>query len=265
MKLNRNIAKIVVVILFCFSVISLNAQKKLVPSAELKSPIDLKFPANVKFMYTKPFTGGMIKAIYESLPAQGLKKEYMVQISTKNNKYIKNNDIQVDGEKYHLVNFHFHTPSEHMINGKRKEGEVHFVHKSDAGKFAVVGAFITHNNKLNGVKSVGGKLNKEYKEILNAFHKLKFPAKEGEGEEIELAGAIDVRKLLPLSHSCVCRYLGSKTSGTLDPGVKWIILTNPIEFSDAQLKILNMIKSSGTKIHPLNGRPVTIERCTASK
>ncbi len=265
MKLNRNLAKIAVVIIFGFSLIILTVYKKSVSNTELKSPIDLKFPATVKFMYTKPFEEGIIKVIYESLPEQGLNKEYMVQISIKNNGYINSNDIQVDGEIYHLINFHFHAPSEHTLNGERQAGEVHFVHKSDSGKVAVVGAFITHNNKLIGRKLNNEKLNKEYEEILNMFPKLTFPQQEGEGEETELTEAIDVTKLLPLSHSCVYRYPGAKTSGTLDPGVKWIILTNPIEFSDAQLKKLKLIESTGTKIHPINGRSVRIERCTASQ
>ena len=41
---------------------------------------------------------------------------------------------------YKLKQFHFHTPSEHTINGEYFPMEVHFVHQSADGKFAVVGA-----------------------------------------------------------------------------------------------------------------------------
>src|SRR5262249_39077630 len=43
------------------------------------------------------------------------------------------------GERYELVQFHFHHPSEHLIGGKRFELECHFVHFSAAGRQAVVG------------------------------------------------------------------------------------------------------------------------------
>ncbi len=41
---------------------------------------------------------------------------------------------------YLLKQFHFHSPSEHTVNGKHFPMEVHFVHQSADGNFAVVGA-----------------------------------------------------------------------------------------------------------------------------
>jgi carbonic anhydrase len=40
------------------------------------------------------------------------------------------------------VQFHFHSPSEHTINGKHYAMEVHLVHKNDEGQLAVVGALM---------------------------------------------------------------------------------------------------------------------------
>lgn len=47
--------------------------------------------------------------------------------------------IQIDGVKYELLQFHFHSPSEHTVNGKSFALETHFVHKSEKGDLAVVG------------------------------------------------------------------------------------------------------------------------------
>ena len=47
--------------------------------------------------------------------------------------------IEIDGVRYDLVQFHFHAPSEHTINGKRYPAELHLVHKSASGELAVVG------------------------------------------------------------------------------------------------------------------------------
>jgi carbonic anhydrase len=47
------------------------------------------------------------------------------------------------GQKsYSLKQFHFHTPSEHTIDGKHMPMEMHMVHQSDDGSLAVVGILI---------------------------------------------------------------------------------------------------------------------------
>jgi len=163
------------------------------------------------------------------------------------------NYILVDGKKYYLRQFHFHMPSEHMVNGVRKVAEVHFVH-TDAtnSKVVVVGAFI----------ACGIAANSAYKAVVKGLPAVfkNMPKREGKGLKITLKEVIDVRKLLPLSISTkVYRYLGSKTSGNLASGVEWVIFTTPIEFSRKQLDMFEPIRSLGTKIHPKNGRHIRVE------
>ena len=50
--------------------------------------------------------------------------------------------LVVDGNRYDLLQFHFHSPSEHTIDGKHADLEGHLVHKSAAGVLAVVGVMI---------------------------------------------------------------------------------------------------------------------------
>jgi carbonic anhydrase len=47
-----------------------------------------------------------------------------------------------DSGKYTLVQFHFHHPSEHHIDGKGFPMEVHFVHRSEEGSLGVVGVML---------------------------------------------------------------------------------------------------------------------------
>merc|ERR1719195_1932435 len=47
--------------------------------------------------------------------------------------------VEVAGKVYTLRQFHFHTPSEHMLNDKQYEMEMHLVHTTDAGDIAVLG------------------------------------------------------------------------------------------------------------------------------
>ena len=50
--------------------------------------------------------------------------------------------IEIDGQRYDLLQFHYHAPSEHTLNGKSFAAELHLVHKSASGKLAVVGILI---------------------------------------------------------------------------------------------------------------------------
>ena len=47
--------------------------------------------------------------------------------------------IQINDTQYVLQQCHWHSPSEHTINGRRFDLEVHMVHESSDGKTAVVG------------------------------------------------------------------------------------------------------------------------------
>ena len=255
MKLNKNRTKILGVILVSFALISLHADEnnprstaKTQSKAELKSPIDFSFPQTVEFSYTKPFNG-TIKVVHEDLSERNLSSEYMVQIDPTEGAIIDGNDIVVDGDTYHLIQFHFHVPSEHTVNGKRARAEVHFVHQSDSKKLAVVGAFI-----------IKGAMNAAYQALLNQFPKSskELSSEESLEKKMVLKEEICIAKLLPLRHSCIFRYLGGKTSGDLAPAVKWIVLTNPIEFSKSQLETLEPIASEGSYTQPLLGRSVSI-------
>ncbi|XP_076890043.1 alpha carbonic anhydrase 4-like [Bidens hawaiensis] len=47
--------------------------------------------------------------------------------------------IEVNGSTYKLIQCHWHTPSEHTIDGKKFDAELHLVHSNDKGQKAVVG------------------------------------------------------------------------------------------------------------------------------
>ena len=50
--------------------------------------------------------------------------------------------LRVGNDVYKLVQFHFHHPSEHLINGKGTAMEVHFVHAAPSGGYGVVGVMM---------------------------------------------------------------------------------------------------------------------------
>ena len=67
------------------------------------------------------------------------------------------NWIALNGERYDLLQFHFHVPSEHRVEGSQYEMEVHLVHKNAHDELAVVGVFFkdgAENKILSPVWSI---------------------------------------------------------------------------------------------------------------
>jgi carbonic anhydrase len=52
-----------------------------------------------------------------------------------------------ENRKFELKQFHFHTPSEHAIQGKRAQMEAHFVHAEDSGELLVLGVLMEPSSK----------------------------------------------------------------------------------------------------------------------
>ena len=66
--------------------------------------------------------------------------------------YTPGSFIMIDGVRDHLLQFHFHSPSEHKFDGRSAQAELHLVHKSDTGVLAVVGVMIeagAHNGAFD--------------------------------------------------------------------------------------------------------------------
>ncbi|KAK3833255.1 MAG: alpha carbonic anhydrase [Linnemannia gamsii] len=54
-----------------------------------------------------------------------------------------NNSITIGKKQYNLVQFHFHTPSEHLINGRHADAELHLVHRDPKDQaLAVIGVLL---------------------------------------------------------------------------------------------------------------------------
>ncbi len=142
----------------------------------------------------------------------------------------KGNYIKFDGHKYNLLQFHFHSLSEHTINGKHFPLEVHFVHKDSRGNLSVIGLMIKQ-----------GAENKNFAEIWNNL-----PFRKANKQKLE--ATINPIFLLPKSKDYY-KYNGSLTTPPCSEGVVWLVLATPIEMSGKQI---NQFR----KIYDDNYRPV---------
>lgn len=134
----------------------------------------------------------------------------------------------IDGVKFDLLQFHFHTPSEHAVDGRRFPMEVHFVHKSAEGGLAVI-----------GVMMEGGGENALFHEIM-----MLAPKEEGHSP----LGTIDPRGLVGgLDH--LWRYQGSLTTPPCAETVLWTVLRQPVRVADADI-------AAFAALFPMNARPL---------
>jgi len=136
---------------------------------------------------------------------------------------------QLDGENFALKQYHFHTPSEHALEGARTDMEVHFVHANAAGKLAVVGVFMK-----------AGAAHKGFAAIMAAA-----PKAEGEAS---LAAAVDPKSFLPKSKARF-RYEGSLTTPPCSEIVDWNVFEQPIEVAEKDIRAF-------VNLFPMNARPL---------
>lgn len=150
--------------------------------------------------------------------------------------------VTINGVKYNMLQFHFHAPSEHEINGLHYPVEIHFVNKSEAGELAVVGVFVRN-----------GKHNSAWDPFISNMLKATANAEDTKVMDFDWA------KLLP-SNKQTIRYSGSLTTPPCSEGVKWNVMSTAITMDQAQINtFLEAYSGNNRPIQPLNGRLVQID------
>ncbi len=149
--------------------------------------------------------------------------------------------IEVDGQRYNLLQFHFHAPSEHEVDGKSFPMEMHLVHKNDAGQLAVIGVFLDNGAENAAFKPIWENL----------------PAEEGSKKDIE--ARINAIDLLPVVQTTY-RYSGSLTTPPCTEGVSWFVMTSPLELSGGQIAAFEQIYYGNNRpVQQLNSRTIVVD------
>ena len=150
--------------------------------------------------------------------------------------------VTISGSKFNLLQFHFHAPSEHEINGLHYPVEIHFVNKNEAGELAVVGVFVR-----------AGKHNDAWDPFISNMLKATANAEDKKVMDFDWA------KLLPTNKTTI-RYSGSLTTPPCSEGVKWNVMSTPITMDQAQINtFLEAYSGNNRPIQALNGRSVQID------
>ena len=145
--------------------------------------------------------------------------------------------LRVGRQEYALLQFHFHTPSEHLVDGSAAPAELHLVHRSAGGELMVVGVFLEE----------GGE------HVLDELL-VEAPEEEGLAEEVR---DFPLRALLPRDLDSY-RYDGSLTTPPFTEGVRWAVLAQPLELDGGALEHLREIFPAGNarEAQPLHDRAI---------
>jgi len=133
--------------------------------------------------------------------------------------------IVLGGVKAELVKIHLHTPSEHDIEGKNHDGEIHLIHKIvdpiQGSELIVLGIFFSKDTKA-----------KQTEFFSTWTTELKASKKGGSKDSHSIM--IDPNKLLPLVDKWY-RYEGSLTSEPYGEVVSWIVFDGLLGISSSDL------------------------------
>lgn len=208
-----------------------------------QSPIDIGKTVNADLPEMRAkFRPVQLKIIHQEHVADEINNGHTIQVN-----YTQGDTLGIGDEAFALAQYHFHSPSEHTVGGKQYPMEMHLVHTSPDGRLAVIGVFIEE-----------GAHNAAFDPIWTNLPKTK-------GVEMHLEHVtVDVDKLLP-SKTTSYRYDGSLTTPPCSEGVKWIVMTTPIQMSRDQIGAFRaVVHANNRPVQPLNGRSVVTDRVAAS-
>ncbi|XP_023771480.3 alpha carbonic anhydrase 4 [Lactuca sativa] len=144
--------------------------------------------------------------------------------------------ISINGVNYNLVHSHWHFPSEHTIDGKRFDAELHLVHSSEKEELAVMASLYTIGQPDPLIQSLADKM-----------------------KGLTDTKGIDVGTISASNIKCggtkYFRYIGSLTTPPCTEGVTWTIAEKAKTISQDQIQ---MIKEDLEREFQENSRPIQL-------
>ncbi len=163
-------------------------------------------------------------------------KSYPVQT-----KPVYESRLMIGDVPYQLLQFHFHTPSEHTHQGERYPMEVHLVHKSADGNLAVVGILLKRGNANPALQKVLDNATSDINKV-TTVHKL----------------SLNATDLLPADKQ-LFHYSGSLTTPPCSENVNWFVMKTPMEVSGGQIELFKkMIGENARPLQPMHWRSMFV-------
>lgn len=172
-----------------------------------------------------------IKFSYQTTPIDVVNNGHTIQVN-----YAKGSMLSVGGKDYKLLQFHFHSPSEHEVNGKPYDMVAHLVHQAADGQLGVIGVLMKAGKENSVIASIWKHMPKE------------------SGNHNKVDATLNAAELLPSNHSYY-NYSGSLTTPPCSEGVNWMVMQTPIEVSAEQVAAFTGIFAKSVRpVQPRNDR-----------
>lgn len=153
--------------------------------------------------------------------------------------YTAGSTISFPGQRFELRQFHFHAPSENLIEGRSYPMEAHLVHSDGDGALAVVAVMLVEGERNATIEQVWDHL----------------PERAGEKES--LLKPIAAQGLLPDDRDYY-RFNGSLTTPPCTEGVWWFVMRQPVSVSGDQIERFRTVigHANNRPVQPLGARAV---------
>ena len=169
---------------------------------------------------------------YGESPLKILHNGHTVQLN-----YAPGSSMAIEGHPYDLLQFHFHAPSEHTVDGKPFAMEVHFVHADSHGELAVIGVMIAEGAENAALAEAWAHM----------------PAHQT-AEETVANVSVNAAAILP-PDGRYHHYKGSLTTPPCSENVRWFVLSEPISMSAGQIAKFEAAAAPNARpVQPLNAR-----------
>ena len=152
-------------------------------------------------------------------------------------------EIRLQGEQYFLQQIHFHSPSEHTLNGVRYPLEMHLVHSNRARDRFTVLSVLGYEGRSSPV--------------LRQFEQFGVPEMN---QSIPMAVPVDLSAIFPTTLTPRFHYSGSLTTPPCTENVNWVVFETPFMLAEEQVKRLQrqMPVNNYRDVQPLNGRAISL-------
>ncbi len=178
-------------------------------------------------------------ATFDYLPSTGtiVNNGHTVQINLD-----AGGSMWLDGIEFRLVQFHFHGPSEHTVDGDSYPLEIHFVHKSAEGALAVVGLLVELGDAGPAWDDLVASLPTEH------------------DVETALPFDVDASVLMPEIRASY-RYHGSLTTPPCTEGVEWQVLIATAHMSGEQIDAIRaqFAEENNRPVQPIGERELDVD------
>jgi len=194
-----------------------------------QSPIDLANAAEIELPAAEIDTpsGEEVEVLNQAGVVDALDNGHTIQINTATGE-----TMTVGDKTYALVQFHFHAPSEHTVDGEHFPMEIHFVHQADDGALAVLGVPVAEGAPNAGIAP----LLAQVAQAPGTAATIRMP--------VDFAEHVFTGGVTGIYH-----YSGSLTTPPCSEGVNWYIRQTPTELSKEQI-------AEFTEVYDHNNRPV---------